>query len=523
RYPQGMVYELPFTFNATSSIPVPWLATGYSVSANGQIWNLTLRQGVTFSDGTPFNATAIKDGMDNFIIADAGLSLGLISSYIRDATSFLASNHNAANITQFKNTDGITVLGPYSVEFNFTKPNAGFIGLLDQAFYDFYVSPSALAANPTTPTVGNTWLQDHSDGTGPYTLSSYDPASGRIVLVANPSWWAIKQLGIKQPFEQITFNVVSNIATEELDLRTGVADLIALPATNLYDFADKATWLSSGKLVSDVSGVNLWGPFLTSTNDFINFNSAIKTANGTLATVQPFANPHLLMAFSYAWNESAFIQYDLNGLAISNPGLNVQGQLGYQNFQPPYPYSLTMAKSEITQACATLGCSPSNPITVNMIAYNDAISQAAGSLLTSNINSLNAGVKVVFQPLANDVPTWLSGQWAVQIVEMTSVTSEPIPLSVSLAVPPGVFAIFNGYKNQTVANLVSQALATNNVTLRAALYLQIDKDLAASGVYLKVAQFESVLATSSKIVINGNTNEWTFVNGYPSIFAMSSA
>jgi peptide/nickel transport system substrate-binding protein len=38
---------------------VPWLATSWSSNANASVWTLNLRHGVTFQDGTPFNAAAV--------------------------------------------------------------------------------------------------------------------------------------------------------------------------------------------------------------------------------------------------------------------------------------------------------------------------------------------------------------------------------------------------------------------------------------------------------------------------------
>ena len=47
-----------FELNSAGKI-VPDLATGYSFSNGGKTINITIRKGVTFSDGTPFNAAAV--------------------------------------------------------------------------------------------------------------------------------------------------------------------------------------------------------------------------------------------------------------------------------------------------------------------------------------------------------------------------------------------------------------------------------------------------------------------------------
>lgn len=44
---------------------IPWLATGWQVSDDGLEYTFTLRQGVTFSDGTVFDANAVKTAFDS--------------------------------------------------------------------------------------------------------------------------------------------------------------------------------------------------------------------------------------------------------------------------------------------------------------------------------------------------------------------------------------------------------------------------------------------------------------------------
>ncbi|WP_350601658.1 ABC transporter substrate-binding protein, partial [Pseudomonas sp. 65/3-MNA-CIBAN-0223] len=65
---------------------VPWLATGYKVSADGKTYTFTLRDGVMFTDGAPFDAKAVAR---NFLNARelsyaAGSQLARLISHVAD-------------------------------------------------------------------------------------------------------------------------------------------------------------------------------------------------------------------------------------------------------------------------------------------------------------------------------------------------------------------------------------------------------------------------------------------------------
>lgn len=62
-YAQAMVYEPLVRYTATGAVE-PWLASSWQVSADGKTYTFTLREGVTFSDGTPFTAAAAKSNLD---------------------------------------------------------------------------------------------------------------------------------------------------------------------------------------------------------------------------------------------------------------------------------------------------------------------------------------------------------------------------------------------------------------------------------------------------------------------------
>ena len=64
----------------TSTKPVPWLAESWETE-DSQTWIFHLRQGVTFHDGTPFNAEAVKWNMDRWRIVDNEWRFGRTFEY----------------------------------------------------------------------------------------------------------------------------------------------------------------------------------------------------------------------------------------------------------------------------------------------------------------------------------------------------------------------------------------------------------------------------------------------------------
>ncbi|MEI8633697.1 ABC transporter substrate-binding protein [Vibrio sp. PP-XX7] len=57
-FAQSMVYEPLVQYCADGQVK-PWLATHWDISADGRTYTFTLRQGVKFSNGEPFNAQAV--------------------------------------------------------------------------------------------------------------------------------------------------------------------------------------------------------------------------------------------------------------------------------------------------------------------------------------------------------------------------------------------------------------------------------------------------------------------------------
>jgi peptide/nickel transport system substrate-binding protein len=120
------------------------LATTWATVDNRH-WTFTLRPGVRFHDGTPFDAEAV-----------------------------------VANLEDLRRHRGFAVqaerVGPLVVALTLERPNAALLATLSQAFFAIQ-SPRQLRARETSPL----------SGTGPFRLGEVRP--GEVVLHANPGYW----------------------------------------------------------------------------------------------------------------------------------------------------------------------------------------------------------------------------------------------------------------------------------------------------------------------------------------------
>ncbi|AEH09183.1 MULTISPECIES: ABC transporter substrate-binding protein [Protofrankia] len=85
---------------------VPWLATSWTASPDAREYTFTLRKGVTFSDGTPLDASAVKTALDGVRGLGAKSTLG---------------------VTYLAGYESSTVVDPQTVKVNFSAPNAAFL------------------------------------------------------------------------------------------------------------------------------------------------------------------------------------------------------------------------------------------------------------------------------------------------------------------------------------------------------------------------------------------------------------
>jgi len=212
----NQITETLIFFAEGSTALVPRLATSWTPNADATVWTFELRQGVTFHDGTAFDAEAVKFNFDRWNVVDhpyAYRNEG--KTYVPWGWVFNGPREEGGIL------DEVVVVGPYTVELRMTQPTP-FLPALVAAVYFQLDSPTAVMAHGAdygTPGVG-------SVGTGPFTFVSWVEGQ-QVTLRANPNYW-----GGAPKVEQVVFRAISEPTARLAELQAGSIDIAVLLAAD---------------------------------------------------------------------------------------------------------------------------------------------------------------------------------------------------------------------------------------------------------------------------------------------------
>ena len=196
----------------------PWLATEWTVSDDATSYTFQLRDDVTFHDGEPFDAEAVKANFDR--IADPKTASA-------QAESMLGGEWYA----------GTEVLGDHEVRVNFSQPYAPFLQAASTPLLGFY-SPAVLESSADQLKAGGPGV---TVGTGPFELTDYTPDQ-EIVYTRNEDYaWGPDDAGAAQ-FDTLRVSILPEASVRAGVVESGEADLASqLPPNIASDLSDALT------------------------------------------------------------------------------------------------------------------------------------------------------------------------------------------------------------------------------------------------------------------------------------------
>ncbi|MEG1451448.1 ABC transporter substrate-binding protein [Brevundimonas sp.] len=266
----------------------PSLAEDWNVSPDGLSWTFRLKHGVTFSDGTPFNAGIVRFSLMR-IVADGSTN---------------------AQKALFAPIRAVDVVDDHTVNIHLSRPVANLPYLL--AWGDAsMVSPASAATNGTAPV-----------GTGPYRLGRWQ-RGGELELVRRDDYW-----GRAPQIRQLIFRFIGDPAAAFAAVRAGDVDAFPnYPAPETLQ-----------ELKRDPSLVVTQG---------LSEGKVIMAMNNARA---PFNDIRVRRALSYAIDRQAIIDGAMFGFGQPIGSHYSRQADGYVDLTGRYPHDVAKARQLLTEA-----------------------------------------------------------------------------------------------------------------------------------------------------------------------------
>jgi peptide/nickel transport system substrate-binding protein len=356
------VFERLVTFTAALQLQ-PCLAESWR-PLTPLIWEIRLRPGVVFHDGTPFTA------------ADVAYSLDRVRHIPRSPAPW---SHAVSNVASIEQVD------PLTVRIHTPGPTP----LLMEQIGLIYMVPAKLGAD-----VGNDDFNSGraAIGTGPYRFVSWTP-NDRVVLHGNPTWW-----GGKPDFETVTLRFIPNSAARVSALLSGQVDLIdAVPPTDAVELGrnKQITLYSSATnriIYLAVDAVREVSPFVTG-------------VDGQKLDRNPLRDVRVRQALSRMINRDVIADRLLSGAAVPAGQMVPEGEGGYAPDLKPTAFDPKGAKALLAQAGYPDGFGLTVHSSSDRYPGDAQVVQAVGQMFARggiHVNGVEALPYNVFAPAATE-------------------------------------------------------------------------------------------------------------------------
>lgn len=187
---EGLVGTVPGTAD-----PAPLLAESWTNTPDGLSYTFTLKEGVTFHDGTDFNAEAVCANFERWHNWTGLLQSQNLSYYYQNLFRGFAQSDDPA--LQGGVYAGCQATSDTEVTVNLAEPFAGFIQALSLPAFSMQ-SPSAMQEFDADNVSGteddprfSAYATENPTGTGPFRFESWDRGQ-QVTLTRNDDYWGEK-------------------------------------------------------------------------------------------------------------------------------------------------------------------------------------------------------------------------------------------------------------------------------------------------------------------------------------------
>jgi peptide/nickel transport system substrate-binding protein len=300
----------------------PGLATKWEYDAKRTVLTLTLRSGVTFTDGTPFDGEAVKANLEN-LAAGTG-----------------------QNAYMAKPVERVEVVSPTVVKLHLKEPDPGMVDYLSMVG-GAMASPKSLKSKDvaTTPV-----------GSGPYVLDKTSTVTGSTyTYTRNPKYWDASSF----PYDKVVIKPMTDITARLNAIKSGQVNGAIAETANIKD-------AKASNLTVNTSAVNWVGLLIVDRDG---------------KQVPALKSLQVRQAMNYAFDAEGILKNVSQGEGKRTTQIfNSVGDAYDPELDSAYGYDVAKAKQLMADAGYAAGFDLKMPEIAGFARYNAIIEQQLGAL-----------------------------------------------------------------------------------------------------------------------------------------------
>lgn len=401
--------------------PQPNVAESLTPNDDLTEWTIVLRDGVTFSDGTPLDAEAVKANIDRHIAPDSTSAIKGTLSLVQDV-----------EVVDDK-TVLIKLSGPWAnLAYSLTFPLA---------------SPTAIEE------LGDTFGQNPV-GSGPYVLTEWVQGD-HMTFERRDDYWGLEAGREGSYLDAVTVRLIPNETTRNTALARGEID-IALVASN---DTMRAALDGNGDVVASIA------PPGAAPGWIIPFNLSDPVTS----------DPRVREALAYSIDREELLNLDA-GLTEPNPG-PFAGTVWDNDIQYP-GFDLERA-----QAAADAYTAENGPITLSLSIYTDPTAEKYAQALQAMWKEIGVETEIVEADFGATIGAVLSGDYQALLTKSGFISPHPdFILPIFMSSNGGL--LFTHTPDPEIDAALDAARVTTDVDQQREAYKVIDEKFADDVIWI---------------------------------------
>lgn len=460
----------------------PCIAKHWSISSDGLTYSFNLRTDVYFHNSTAFN-----NGVGRKVVAsDFVYSINRIAN--PQTASPGAWIFNALQGVNGSSEKVCEALNDSTLVIKLVKPFPAFIGLLSMP-YAFVVPHEAVEF------YGNEFRRNPV-GTGPFQFKFWKEGE-KLVLRRNPNYFEVDEKGNRLPYiEAVNISFIADKQSEFLEFLRGNIDFLSgVHATSKDELITRG-----GKLNPRYSKkiTMLTGPYLNTEYLAMLYDSTLENMKNN-----PLKNKNFRKAIAYGFDREKLVTYLRSNLAYpAHQGFIPFGMPGFSSDLEGFNYNPTLAKEYLSAAGFPNG---KGLLPISIATTDDYVDIC--EFIQHQLSEIGIPIKIEVLPgasyremMANSKLPMFRASWVADYADAENYLSLFTSNNFSPSGPN-----YSHFSSKMVDELYSQALITESIVSREAIYRQIDS-IVISEVPVIPLYYDKVVRFTQKKVSNLGVN-----------------